>query len=122
MQEAFPDLDDVQQIEEPAIEVPVSVQVDGPVIVHQLPSRTGPVIAEPLTTAPLKILAADPKRRRAVICGTGDWYVSHAQSAASGGLWPDSVPLVLEHGDAVYAYVVGEGAATLTIVTEYWAD
>lgn len=122
MQEAFPDLDDVQQIEEPAIPLPVSVQVDGPVIVHQLPSRTGPVTAEILSTTVGKVLSVDPKRRRAVICGTGDWYVSHANSSSSGGLWPAEVPLVLEHGDAVYAYVVGMGASTLTIVTEYWAD
>jgi len=122
MQDAYPDLDDVQQIEEPAIAIPVSVQVDGPVVVHQLPSRTGPVTTEILSTTPVKVLSADPKRRRAVICGTGDWYVSHINSASGGGVWPEVVPLVIEHGDAVYAYVVGMGASTLTIVTEYWAD
>lgn len=122
MQEAYPDLDEVQQIEEPYIPIPVGVSIDGPVTVHQLPSRAGPVTAQELSTDPVKVLAADPKRRRAVICGTDDFHVSHMQSASAGGVWPGLVPLVLEHADAVWAYVVNSDTSTLTIVTEYWAD
>ncbi len=114
-----PELEELQQHDVPIPAVPVNVI--GPVTVHELPSRSGPAFAHPLTTTFQHVLYADLKRARASLLGSAAWEYSRTGAAGSGVPWPISVPLVIEHGDSVWARVVSE-TATLSVITEIWAD
>lgn len=114
-----PELEELQQHDVPIPAVPVNVI--GPVTVHQLPARSGPAFAQPLTTDFQRVLSVDLKRARANLIGSAAWQYSRTGAAGSGVPWPIAVPLVIEHGDSVYARVTTE-TATLSVITEVWAD
>lgn len=114
----YPSVPDLQQRE--ILAPALLVKPDGPVLTHQLPSRTGPMSSVPLGTTLAHILGPDEKRRRTVLICDVDWLVSRASSAA-GVPWYAKVPLVLESCDAVYAKV-STGTGTLSVIPEMWAD
>jgi hypothetical protein len=124
----YPDLDQLQQRELRTPSIPV--HIPEPVTVHELPSRSGPVVADYLVGGGgwVRILQKDLKRKRVTILFTGDAagaYLSKAGSGNTGAPWPINVPLVLEHADELYAMAVSTDTADTVIVTnlpEIWAD
>ncbi len=114
-----PELEELQQHDVPIPAVPVNVI--GPVTVHELPCKSGPAFATTLTTDFQKILYTDLKRARANLLCTAAWQYSKSGAAGSGVPWPVAVALVIEHADSVYARVTSE-TATLSVITEVWAD
>lgn len=114
--------------EDQAALIVVPVKAVGKVAVQQVPSRTGAVAAETLnSTSWAQVLGQDLKRRRAVLLlfstTAGDFVLVSRQRGGGGVQWPANVPLVLEHGDQLYAQVpTGQTAAVLTVITETWAD
>lgn len=123
--ESTPELEDLQQLPEEHIKVPVRV-VD-PVQVQQLPSRHG--VSRSFGTAatdgePVPLLGADLRRRRAVIiAASASIYVGEREMVKSGAaaIWPAGVPLVIEHTEQVYARAA-TGTATVSVISENWAD
>lgn len=113
-----PEVEDLQQQSE-LDEKAMPVRPVGPVLVQQLPARIGLIRAEALTTAATKILYADPKRRRAILIAEGGFSVSKTGTGEFAP-WPTNAPLVLEHCDEVWAR--SGSTATLTVITEVWAD
>lgn len=115
-----PDISTVQQLPaEPLLTVPV--RAVAPVPVSVLPARCGAAFKEPLSTAFSRVLGADPKRRRTVLCGTEAWEYSRTGNSGSGVPWPADVPLILEHCDAVYARVP-TSTGELAVIAEVWAE
>lgn len=112
-----PDLDELLQLESAKFTVPV--RHDGPLEVHELPSRVAVVSDFGVTTTWQRVLGADLKRKRVTIVGDQAWVVSHGPFG--GGTWPANVPLVWCSASQVFAKV-GTGTATLTIINEEWAD
>lgn len=115
-----PDIGTVQQLpDEPLLTVPI--RAVGPVPVQQLPARAGAAFAEPLTTSFTKVLGADPKRRRVVLCAGDAWEYSRTGATGSGIPWPAAVPLILEHCDQFYARVPTSDGV-LAVIAETWAE
>lgn len=114
-----PDLDTLLQREDFGPALPV--RHDGPVTVHQLPARSGPIIKTALTTDFQHILGADEKRKRVVLVCDVDWELSRSGATGSGCPWYAKVPLAIEHCDKISARVP-TSTGTLTAVTEIWAD
>ncbi len=118
--DAEPILEEVFQHDVPGPVVPVDVR--GPVIVHQLPSKGGPSFKHPLTTTFSQVLGHDNKRARTTLLLAGAaWEYSRTGASGSGVPWPSNVPLVLEHCDQVWARVTTE-TGNLSVITEIWAD
>lgn len=116
-----PGMPDVPELLQRDVELPaVPVRHDGPLIVQIAPSLRGPAFSMALATTFQHVLGADPKRRRAVLLADEAWLYRTATSG--GGVpWPADMPLYLEHADQVYA-ATPTGTATLTVITEIWAD
>jgi hypothetical protein len=119
-----PDLAEVQQVE-PSIDPlpipPVAIRADGPLPVHDLPSRSCSPFPTVLATAFQKILGGnDLKRKRVTFIGSAAWTYSGTGNPGSGVAIPANVPLTLEHTAAVYASA--SAACTLATIPEYWAD
>ncbi|MBG0819133.1 hypothetical protein [Planomonospora sp. ID82291] len=128
-EQSTPELEDVQQLEEDGgLRVPVSVrEVRVPVRVQLLPSRHG--VSRSYSTSesdtdPVPLLGADLRRRRATIIATGAAIYVGEKELVRGGLaalWPEGVPLVIEHTEMVYAQAA-TGTATVSVIAENWAD
>lgn len=123
-QDMAPDLDVVQQAEDYDKLHLIPVKVCEPTEVRELPSkrvsaRTVPVI----TTAGIKLLSADPRRKFATILARSqDIRIGSSQSAAQlTGAWvPGVVPLQITTVAELWA--VGDTAATdVSVIEEYWA-
>ena len=104
---------------------PVLVRQDGPVTVHDLPSRVGVMRSITLTTAVEQILGRDPRRKAAVLLAFDQavWYGNSSSEVSQGNAakWPALLPLELRHSDRVFAAAV-TGTTTLTVLVEDWAD
>jgi hypothetical protein len=120
--QAEPELAELQQTDSAPVVVPV--RQDGPVETHELPSRQAPAFEQTLEVTLRSVLSGlDLKRKRALLLGDDVWIYSH--SASSPGVrWPADVPLVITHGDAVYAaaHPDAQGVVTLSVIAEVWAD
>jgi hypothetical protein len=117
-----PELAELQQRD--AIPVAVPVRPDGPVETHELPSRSAPAFAVVLGPGLSNVLSGlDRKRKRATLLADGPWRYSHSRSSP-GVYWPADVPLMISHGDAVWAaeHSSAEGTVTLSVIVEVWAD
>lgn len=107
----------------------VPVEVTGPVTTHELPSRGATTMIEVATVSPREILGADRTRKSAILLSTDNpFYVSYSRnpSIASGpapvaALWPANVALPIAHCDWVTVFTL-TGTATLSVITENWAD
>jgi hypothetical protein len=125
MEQSTPDLEDVQQQESEGLRVPV--RLDGPVRVQVLPSRHGvsrSYASKATDPEPIPLLGGDDRRRRATLVAIGDaMYVGPREDVKSGAaaLWPDGVPLVIEHTEQVYARAASD-TATISVIAENWAD
>jgi len=120
-----PDLSDLQQRE--VFDGPaVRVCVDGSTDVHTLPNRGFSTSIEPIGSNGVRILFADPRRRKATIIlrsatATDFFYVSASQSG-QGVPWPANVPMVHDHCDEVWAKEGTPAAPSLSVLYETWAD
>jgi hypothetical protein len=110
-----PDVEELQQEDTATIAVPV--RHDGPVTMHELPSRVGAVIDFALTTTMQMVVPANWNRKRTLLISSAAWNISHSRNSA-GSPWPAGVPCEIRHCSAIWA----SGTATLTVVTEVWAD
>lgn len=105
----------------------LSVNVDGPVEVHQLPSISAGSRSYSGVTAldPVRVANIDPRRRVMRIVSIENDMVygnSQAQAAAGTGVvWPKLVPLELTHGDEVWIRAV-TATTTVSVIVENWAS
>jgi hypothetical protein len=119
----MPELPELLQENPQMVAVPVDIR--GPVMVIPVGSRSAPAFSQVLNGAYQNVLSGlDHKRRRATLIGDGEWDYSHSGVPGSGCRIPADVPVVIEHGDAVYAREhAGAGATvTLAVIVEVWAD
>lgn len=118
-----PELAELQQRE--YARMAVMVKHDGPVQVHDLPSRTGVMRSINLDTTLAQPIASADLGRKALLlyAADGDFYVGTSRSSVldgSAALWPQGIPLDIRHTDALFAR--GATAATrLTVISELWA-
>jgi hypothetical protein len=115
-----PPLEDVQQREDYTPTVPVKVA--GPVRTQDLPARSGPAYTVPLDSAssPVRALYADLRRSRAVLVCASAWQYRRNKGSEACPI-PANAMLVVTHGDEAYASI-GSSTATLTVITEYYAE
>lgn len=118
-----PDLDEVLQVEnvEPHL---VPVKVCEPAEVRELPAkRIAPHVVPVGTTAGVKLLSADPRRKSAlIIARTQDILIgaNQAQAQLSGTWIPKTVLFPITACTELWA--VGDGAGTdVSVIEEYWA-
>jgi hypothetical protein len=114
-----PELEELQQRDVPL--PALLVKPDGPVTVHELPAKAGPMFKQALTTDFQHVLGADLKRGRTVLLADADWEISTNRNAGSGVPWPADVPMYVPHCDVVYARVP-TSTGNLSVVTGVWAD
>jgi hypothetical protein len=123
-----PDLSEVQQEESDApalMDHPVLVRQDGPVLVHDLPSRVGVMRSITLGTTPEQVLMPDRRRKAAVLLSLDQsiWLGNSSSEVSQGAAakWPANLPIELRHCDRVFAAAT-TGTTTLTILVEDWAN
>lgn len=121
-------LDEVLQDEPESFQIKAIVtNVEGPVQVQLLPSVSAGSRswAEIGTTEAQRVANQDPRRRSCTVMSVGEnIYVGSTKIEAESGygvLWPENVPLILTHQDAVY---VRSATATtiVSVVVENWAS
>jgi hypothetical protein len=90
--------------------------------VQQLPHRLGVVDSVTLVqnAAPEQLLVADRRRARAVLVAAAAFNVRRGR-AGKACVWPANVALVVEHADELWGSTTAADA-TVTIITEYFAD
>lgn len=120
--EMEPELSEVQQIEYEEHVIPV--KICEPTEVRELPSkRIATRTVAVGTTAGVKLLSADPRRKFAtIIARSQDILIGASQSQAQlSGAWvPGVLPFVISSVSEVWA--IGDGAETnVSIIEEYWA-
>lgn len=118
-----PDLDEVLQVENVETHL-VPVKISEPVEVRELPSKRMSVRTVSVgTTAGVKLLSADPRRKSATLTSrTQDVLIgtTQAQSQLSGVWVPGVVPLVITSVAELWA--IGSGGTTdVSVIEEYWA-
>ena len=127
--EDIPEPDAVLQHEPmPVLAAPVPVAVDGPVKTQTLPGN--PQWASFRQTfdqnTPQQLLGADPRRKRAVVCGEGSFgfFLGQDRNGLSSGRafrCTVNVPLEFTHTGEIWALGDG-GSAILSVYVEQWAD
>jgi len=113
-----PDLPELQQRDLPMPTVPV--EVTEKVRVLHLPNRSSSVEAFPMDTTLRRLMAADPKRARAVLVSSVAWRYARTATGVSMPM-AANVPLTITHSDEVAARAE-TGTGTLSVLGEYWAD
>jgi hypothetical protein len=117
-----PDLDQLQQ-REPVIPA-VPVQIAGTAQVRAMPALrcavTSDTYVQKGTGQPDQILAADPKRVRALLFAEAKWfYLSNRTGTAA----PIPANVVLDVRHTAEAWAAGDGAAVqITAIMEFGAD
>lgn len=122
-------VEQTMQAEEPEKVPPIPVTVTDPAQVRELPAKSGNYVSFVPGANAIRILDRDPRRKSAVIIVVDDEDASSVflganQASANGpdaGIVPKGFPLRLTHLDEVWARI-GEGAPTISVITEYWAD
>jgi hypothetical protein len=105
----------------------MSVNVDGPVQVHELPSVAAGSRSYSGVTATdaVKVGNRDPRRRVMRIVAIEENIVygtSQAQAnAGTGVVWPKLVPLCVTHADEVWIRAFAN-TATVSVIVENWAS
>lgn len=141
MSESTPELEDLQQEEEPdaVIEVPVRVVDIGPVQVHLLPARDAVMRNTSVTAAVQQIVGANLRRKSLTVWATADnasgfLYIGTDKNEVesnTAALLPapvdtfaDGAPVMLTMTHALQVWIKnpGENAITLSFVSEDWAD
>lgn len=122
------ELDEVLQDEPESFQIRAIVtNVEGPVQVQLLPSVSAGSRSwngVPATEAQ-RVANADPRRRSCTVMSIGEnIYVGSTKQEAEAGygvLWPENVPLILTHQDAVYVRAA-TATTTVSVVVENWAS
>lgn len=118
--------EDVEQAEyTPMPTLPVPVDVKGPVQTRELPAIAAGYSQVVVTsTAPTRILNADPKRKSVTLWSDTTNIalgVSQAQANASGAaIWLANVPLVITHTNEVWALASGGSTTNVNLFVEAW--
>jgi hypothetical protein len=121
--EIQPDVAEVLQEESDApalMDHPVLVRQDGPVLIHDLPSRVSVARKITLGATTELLVGRDRRRKRVVVVATGDQGVLLGTSQAdvtqgNAPYYPPNVPIELRHAEPVYARAGGIGAAGLVL-------
>lgn len=104
----------------------MSVNVDGPVQVHELPSVSAGARSYSAVTAtdPVRVGNKDPRRRVMRIVSIEENFVygnTQSQAGSTGVVWPKLVPLEVTHGDEVWVRAAAN-TATVSVIVENWAS
>lgn len=120
----MPTNEEVYQAETPVAPT-VPVEVQGPVQVDELPARSGGCFAVTASTAPLRLLGNDPRRKRAVVISIDqNIYIGNTSSQvlmpSGAALWPQDVALELQNSDEWWV-AAASSTTTVTVIVENWA-
>jgi hypothetical protein len=121
-----PDVFDAMQFEPEGREAAVKVIVTGPVRIQDLPRKAGATFTRlAVTTAPMKLLAADHRRAAARIVSIGQNMLvalsaASAQDASRMALWPANLVFLCEADTEVWV-ASATATTTISVVTELWA-
>jgi hypothetical protein len=121
-----PDVVEVQQGEHTGgPDVPVPVEVVGAVRVDELPTRSGGIFTRNVTTAGIRLIGDDPRRKLATVVPVdSDIRLGHTQAEAvmdgAGAVWPASVPFVYSSSDELWVAAVA-GDTAVSVIVEHWA-
>lgn len=123
-----PENDDLYQDEPTSMPMtPIPIVAEGPVRVQLLPARSAGMRTWDLVDGvAVRILDADPRRRRAILQAVGASYrLGSTQATAgitgAGAQFTDGVVLELTTADEVWAAGAG-GATVLSVLNEQWAE
>jgi hypothetical protein len=103
----------------------VTVNVDGPVQTHGVPSVSGGsrVFLNAALDPPIRVANEDPRRRVCRIVATQPFYVGETSNEVSSryaALWPAAVPLEITHMESIYVSLTVDG--TISVMSENWAS
>jgi hypothetical protein len=119
--EATPDLDELLQ-EEP-LGVTVPVRGEGTFLTQALPARRVQAATDLIPAGSwTALLPGTPKRSRTILLSTDKAFRVSPNGTGLGMLWPASVPLELRHTEPVYVMADDPAGATVSHLTELWAD
>lgn len=114
-----PELEELQQHEQPALSVPV--RHEGPVTAHVLPNRYVQNSTTTVKTSYESVAPATPKRGRGLLISmTEDVYIND-RSAGEGTIWPKLVPYEFSHTRPVFVRAV-QNTTMIGLTLELWAD
>lgn len=136
-----PELADLQQEEETDgyVVLPVRVTDQGPVQVHQLPSRDASMRSLHVGTEVQQIVGANLRRRKMIVWATAETastfvYIGTDKNQVENGTaallpahlddFTNGAPtqLTMTHAMQVWVRAAGVNPVTLSVVTEDWAD
>ena len=122
-----PSPDEIVQSETPDVMATVPVKVETPVRIQRLPGPIGFSVGIPgvNSTQAQQLLRADPRRGFTQIISTDQpfFYGNSQQEAQAGSsaVWPDLVPLTINHADEVWVMCAASGSTTtVAAVGELW--
>lgn len=138
--DSTPDLDDIQQYEEPEpmLEVPIRITNSDPIQVHILPARGASMRSIHVSTTIQQIVGGNLRRKSITVwasresassyvyIGTDKNMVESGSAARLPAMldtFADGAPVILEmtHTQPLWAMSPG-GPVMLSVVTEDWAD
>lgn len=121
--ETDPELEEIQQRDEP--HPAVRVDVNGPVAVHDLPSRIGIMRTLTITENASPLLSRDPTRKAVLLLPLDQTLLF---SNTQGGLadstaaqWPAGLPLEIRSTEALWVKCGAGLTSRLTVISEQWA-
>jgi hypothetical protein len=127
-----PDVHEVIQEEAPdVLDVPVCITDQlSPLRVQVLPRKGGATSTRTVTTTPLRVLTADPRRGRAQLISTAAANVflvafteTAAQDESTMAPWMGGVPFEHTAATEVWVRLPSTGTPfTIGVVTELWAE
>ncbi len=106
----------------------VKVQVEGPVRTQDLPATSWAVeLVQPTdSTGALKLVHADPRRKRVIVMSTsGSFYMAPTQAQANIRLaahLAQNTSFVFTHRDEIWVNNEPGGAPDISAVVELWTD
>jgi hypothetical protein len=121
--EPTPDLDELYQ-ETPAMPT-IPVRGEGLFTTHELPARRVQCTSDVVPIAAwTQVLPETPKRKVATVLSIDKpFYISSKGTGSAGPQWPANVPLYWRSQEKLYVMSADVAvSATLTLVSELWAD
>lgn len=121
----------LQEEGELGLSVPVCItDAKTPVPVQVLPRKGGTSFTKTLSTTPLRILRADPRRARAQLISTAaaDTFLvafsrAAAQDTTTMSVWPGATPFETEATTEIWVRLPDAGTPfSLGVTTELWAE
>ena len=121
------DIEELQQESPDSFDIrPIRVDVEGPVQVHSVPSiSSGSRSFTIAATEAFRVANRDPRRRSATLISIDEaFYVASTSqecTSATAALWPETVPLVVTHGEEIWVRAEAN-TTTLSLLVENWAS